>query len=266
MNAEISILTSFAAGLFSFVSPCVLPLLSSYFMFIAGAAADGANTAGAAASRRRLAGLTVFFVLGFSFVFVLLSVLFYGVFNFFGGGFRQALNIAAGAAVILFGANMIFNFIPFLKFNSGAEGQCETCAPPQSRYTAKKSSIFDSLRKPLQNPPLKPRGFFGALFVGIAFGVGWTPCVSAFLGSILMLAGQSATLASGIIYLSAYSAGLGLPFIVTGMFWGSIAGALRRFRRVMPVLRIASGIFLIAIGLVILCGKSFALSAWLQRL
>ncbi|GMO15576.1 MAG: cytochrome c biogenesis CcdA family protein [Spirochaetaceae bacterium] len=250
MDNNISIITAFVAGVLSFASPCVLPVLSGYFMFIAG------NNAGAKHSNRLLAWQTLIFVLGFSIVFVLLSVLVYGIFSF-AGAWRRVINIAAGAVVIVIGLNIIFNFIPFLKFNS-SEGVCETCVSKGSVLAIKRDSIL--------HPARRPHGVLGALLVGMAFGLSWTPCVGAFLGSILLLAGQSGSAALSGIYLAVYSAGLGLPFVLAGIFWGKITGFLGRFRRIMPVLRIVSGVFLTGTGVIMILGKFFLINAWLQAL
>ncbi|GHV76544.1 cytochrome C biogenesis protein CcdA [Spirochaetia bacterium] len=239
MDSNLSIVTAFIAGLLSFLSPCVLPLLSTYLVFISG------NHAGETLVRRRtLVVDTLFFILGFTLVFVIISLLLYG-FIVVIGGFTKILSIIAGSIVCILGVNFIFNFIPFLKYS--VEKTCETCTP--------KHSILASTGTSLLHPFL----------VGVAFGAGWTPCVGTFLGSILLLAGQSGTMALSAVYLVVYSAGLGLPFLFAAFFWGKLLGVIAKIERAMTVIRIISGIFLIAVGLLMIFGRFFYLNAFFQK-
>ncbi|MDR2509945.1 MAG: cytochrome c biogenesis CcdA family protein [Spirochaetaceae bacterium] len=247
MDSNISIITALTAGVLSFASPCVLPLLSSYLFFISG---SGAQNAGI---KHRLA-TTLFFVLGFSVVFILLSVLLYGVFMFV-GAFTKALNIIAGLVVVLLGVNIIFPFIPFLKYDDRSE-RCETCAPKHSVLAARRGS-------PL-HPESRPRSGAGSFIVGLAFGATWTPCVGAFLGSVLLMASQSGAMAEAVFYLAVYSVGFGLPFLLASLFWGALMNALAKLRRAMPVIRIVSGVFLVSAGALMLAGKFPLINALLN--
>ena len=274
---NISIISAFAAGLLSFLSPCVLPLLSSYLMFISGGrigeggSSRGGTTGGivdlttggvgradsgteAGGVQKRILISTLFFVLGFSLVFVVLSIVLYGILEF-AGGVSKIISIVSGSIIIIFGLNFIFNFIPFLKFETG-EGTCENCAPrgPASKFFSAK------------NFSLASKGvILGPFLIGLAFGSGWTPCVGAFLGSVLLMAGQTETLAVSALYLCAYSAGLGLPFFIASIFWGRILGFLARIKRVLPVIRITSAVFLISIGLLMIFGRFILLNAFFQK-
>jgi cytochrome c-type biogenesis protein len=105
----------------------------------------------------------------------------------------------------------------------------------------------------------------GPFLVGIAFGAGWTPCVGTFLGSILLLASQSGKMALSAVYLAAYSAGLGLPFLLAAFFWGKLLGLIAHITRAMTAIRIISGIFLIAVGLLMIFGRFFYLNAFFQK-
>ncbi|GHV75117.1 cytochrome C biogenesis protein CcdA [Spirochaetia bacterium] len=244
-----SIITAFIAGLLSFLSPCVLPLLSTYLVFISG------NHAGEALVRRRtLIVDTLFFILGFTLVFVAISLLLYG-FIIVIGGFTKTLGIIAGSIVCILGVNFLFNFIPFLKYSR--EETCDTCTP--------KHSILASTDASILHPAKRPKGILGPFLVGIAFGAGWTPCVGTFLGSILLLAGQSGTMALSALYLAVYSAGLGLPFLLAAFFWGKLLGGIARIKRAMTAIRIISGIFLIAVGLLMIFGRFFYLNAFFQK-
>jgi cytochrome c-type biogenesis protein len=259
MDSDISILAAFAAGLLSFVSPCVLPLLSSYLIFISGSnAKDAPETAAPGLFSKQQLNLTLstlFFVLGFSLVFILLSIVVYG-FIVFLGGVNRVLNIIAGGLVILLGLNILFNFIPFLKYDDKSAA-CETCTPEHSILSAKPDSLL--------HPASRPKGFFGCFIVGIAFGAGWTPCVGTFLGTILLMASQSGQMARSAVYLGVYSLGLGVPFIVASFFWGALLEHLYKIRRILPSVRIISGIFLIIIGLLMAFGRFFVLNAFFLK-
>ncbi|MDR2521228.1 MAG: cytochrome c biogenesis protein CcdA [Spirochaetaceae bacterium] len=269
MDSNISIVTAFFAGILSFLSPCVLPLLSSYLMFISGSVKlDGVKFDGTRPGSRRGTGAhpdigaqrvsvlldTLAFVAGFTVVFVALSALLYSAL-FFLSGFSRILNIASGALVIVLGLNFIFGFIPLLKYDASGK-PCETCAPDRGIFAPKKGASAVGKRM---------RGRGGAFLVGLAFGAGWTPCVGAFLGSVLLLASQTETLAIALACLAAYSAGLGLPFLVSGFFWSAILEKTSRFQRFAPALKLASGIFLVCTGLLIALGRFTLLNAWLQK-
>jgi cytochrome c-type biogenesis protein len=253
METNISVFTAFAAGLLSFASPCVLPLLSGYLVFISGTGNGGGEETGAAAklfpfSKRQLRVVvsTLFFVLGFSAVFVLLSVIMYGFIMFVGGAGR-VLNIVSGGLIMVLGLNILFNFIPFLKYDDKS-AVCETCAP----------------KHPFLRPSKRPRGFPGSFIAGLAFGAGWTPCVGAFLGSILLMASQSGKLALSALYLAVYAAGLGLPFLIAAFFWNALMDRIRKARRILPFIRIISGLFLVATGLLMALGRFLLLNGFIQ--
>ncbi|MDR3192307.1 MAG: cytochrome c biogenesis protein CcdA [Treponema sp.] len=260
MDARVSVLSAFAAGILSFVSPCVLPLLSSYLFFISGLnAGETFEDSGKAKpfSRQRLTIIvsTLFFIAGFSVVFTALSVLAYG-FIFLLGGAKRIVSVIAGFLVIVLGFNILFNFIPFLKYDDSGD-RCAGCTPEHSILAAGEGSVL--------HPASRRGGFLGPFLFGLAFGAGWTPCVGVFLGSVLLMAGQSETLGLSVFYLAVYSAGLGLPFLVTGFFWSAVLRRLHKFARLMPALKTVSGIFLILIGLAMASGRLTALNAFFSR-
>ena len=259
MEQNISLAAAFVAGLLSFVSPCVLPLLSSYLLFISGNkmnmhAPDGEKKSFFSKDSREIVISTFFFVLGFSCVFIILSVVLSSLF-FFLGGIQKILNIIAGCIVVILGANILFNFIPFLKYDDSSD-RCETCMPRHSILSAKCNSIV--------HPSRRPHGVPGSFLAGLAFGAGWTPCVGAFLGSILLMASQSGQMINSVIYLAVYSAGLALPFLIASFFWGVLIDYISKIRRILPVVRIVSGVFLIAVGVLMLSGRFRLLSGLLQ--
>jgi cytochrome c-type biogenesis protein len=277
METNISLFTAFVAGLLSFASPCVLPLLSGYLVFISGTgtgngeetAADtgpahprresrrAAPYAALAAPPRQVVVSTLFFVLGFSAVFVLLSVIMYGFIAFVGGAGR-ILNIVSGGLIIVLGLNILFNFIPFLKYDDKSDS-CETCTPKHSLLAAQAAKEGSFL-----HPSRRPRGFPGSFIAGLAFGAGWTPCVGAFLGSILLMASQSGKLALSALYLAVYAAGLGLPFLIAAFFWNALMDRIRKARQILPFIRIISGLFLIATGLLMALGRFLLLNGFIQ--
>jgi cytochrome c-type biogenesis protein len=221
----------------SFLSPCILPLIPSYLSLIGGVSVQELGER----SRSKVFLRTLLFVLGFSAVFIALGVLFSGTGGFFTGA-TQIVNIVAGTLVILLGLNFIFNFWKFLNFE-------------------KRMHIRSS-----------PSGWLGALLLGMAFGAGWTPCVGPILASILFLAGSNARVLHGTLLLAVYSFGLGLPFLLAGLFFSQFLGARERMKRHFNTLRIISGAFLVFIGLLIALGRLqrfniflFRLAGWLEK-
>jgi cytochrome c-type biogenesis protein len=254
MAGDLSILAAFIAGLLSFLSPCVLPLIPSYLGFLSGSEADalsayrddGRGKAGLPppSFHRRLVFSTLCFIAGFSAVFVFLNILVAGSVLLL-GGLNRVINIAAGVLVIILGLNMLFDFIPFLNY--------------EKRFHLTK----------------RPRRFPGFFAAGLAFGAGWTPCVGPILGSILVMAGSEGSLPRSILYLAVYSLGLGLPFLLSALLWGSCLAGLAKTRRFLPVIKTASGLLIIAIGVAITLGSygsfaglfmraGFALGAWAE--
>ncbi len=230
MTANLHLSLAFLAGLLSFLSPCILPLIPSYLSFIGGISLLELQ-------RNRTMRLsiflqTLFFVLGFSVVFITLGVLFSSTGGILSNAV-QLVNIIAGAVVILLGFNFIFDFW----------------------------KIFNREKRVHINR--KPGGFLGSILLGMAFGGGWTPCVGPILASILILAGSSGKMLSGIFLLIAYSAGLGLPFLLAGLFFSQFARQMEKIKPHLNRIRIASGIFLIMIGILILLGRLQRLNIFL---
>ncbi|MHB9154227.1 MAG: cytochrome c biogenesis CcdA family protein [Endomicrobiales bacterium] len=217
---EFPLLASFIAGILTFVSPCVLPLIPAYLSFITGASLDELKAGGN--PFRHTFFNALFFVLGFSAVFVLLgaSASFLGSLLF---EKKEFLRYAGGAVVILFGLHVAGVIrIPFL-------------------YHEKKMKIGKL-----------HLGHAGPFLIGIAFAVGWTPCVGPILSSLLILASTQETVYRGILLLSVYSLGMGIPFLLTALF---INGTLRLFSRVKKYYRfieVFSGAVLVAVGLLLI--------------
>lgn len=226
MSEIFKIFTSFGAGLLSFFSPCILPLIPVYICFITGISSEElGNLSNKDLKKRKLILTeTILFVLGFSLIFVLMgaSASFLGTYLFTK---QKIIRIIGGIIVILFGLHIsgLFN-IKFLQYE-------------------KKLHLKS-----------KPANKFGSFLVGSAFGIGWTPCVGPILGSILMLAANDATLSKGILLLSFYSLGLALPFLLLSIGIGKALVLLSRIKRHFRLISIISGILLSAIGVWIIIG------------
>jgi len=229
--AVLGFMVAFIAGLLSFLSPCVLPLVPSYVGFITG------MTLPEVTGRRR-AALThaLLFVAGFSLVFVLLGAS--------ATALGRALNYyqvwlqrVGGVLIILFGLLCLGVF--------------------------KVNLLNQERRVHLER---KPVGYLGSLLVGMAFAAGWTPCIGPVLGGILGLAATSSDVTRGMQLLAAYSAGLALPFLVAAVAVESFLDWFQRFRRFLPWVMRVSGVMLIVVGVLLVTGEFTRLAGWLQGL
>ena len=199
MTGDISMLLAFTAGLLSFLSPCVLPLIPSYLGILGGLGGRSLDH-----SRSGLAWVAAGFILGFSVVFISLGILISTTFFFMGGALIY-INWIAGIVVIVLGLNIIFDFLSFLNYEKRPFLKKLPCA--EKREQAAFWSILGAI-------PF-------AFIAGAAFGVGWTPCIGPVLTSILLMAGQSGKIGSAVCYLALYSAGLGIPFLLAALFFDS---------------------------------------------
>jgi cytochrome c-type biogenesis protein len=229
--AALGFLVAFVAGLLSFLSPCVLPLVPSYVGFITG------MTLPELTGRRR-AALThaLLFVAGFSLVFVLLGATATAVgraLNYY----QVWLQRVGGVLIILFGLLCLGGF--------------------------KVGLLTGERRIHLER---KPVGYLGSLLVGMAFAAGWTPCIGPVLGGILGLAATSNDVTRGMQLLAAYSAGLALPFLVAAVAVESFLDWFQRFRRFLPWVMRVSGVMLIVVGVLLVTGEFTRLAGWLQGL
>ncbi len=225
----LGIAAALLAGAISFVSPCVLPLVPGYISYIAGRSV----TTETPPSRAQVVGLSLFFVLGFSTIFILLGA------SATAAGqallrWRYELNLVGGAIVILFGLFMI-----------GA---------------ARIAALERDLRFRFE---FAGGGPVGSYVLGLAFGFGWTPCIGPILGAILTASAASSTVEQGVMLLAVYSAGLGVPFLVVAGFADALAGKLRRLGRIGRRLHQAAGVVMVLMGTAMITGQITALSYWL---
>ena len=233
MSDHLSILIAFGAGLLSFLSPCVLPLIPSYLCILGGTSVDTGTLRDGKLKPRLVAG-TVSFILGFSAVFIVLSIVFAATFSLMGGVSRY-INWISGAIVIVLGLNILLNFLPFLN------------------------------REKRFHPRALPHGAAGNFLAGAAFGAGWTPCVGPVLGSILLLASQNGGIPRAALYLSAYSAGLGIPFLLASLFFNAFMKTSEKLRARLPLIQRISGALLVVIGVLIVTGRYQALNTLAAR-
>jgi cytochrome c-type biogenesis protein len=235
LTAQIGIAAAFGAGLLSFLSPCVLPLIPGYLSFMTGLSAQELSESERPLSRVLVPALL--FVAGFTIVFVAFGAS-ASVLGQLVLGQRVLIERVAGIALVVFGVLMLGVIrVPWL---------------------------YGEARMDLQ----KSRGFGrgAALVMGMAFAAGWTPCVGPILGAILALAGSTANVASGAILLLVYSLGLGVPFIAVALLFGRLGGALKWVSRHTVLLNRIAGVTLILLGIVIFTGRMGALGTWLNRL
>lgn len=232
MNTNISILVAFGAGLLSFLSPCVLPLIPGYLSFISGRSGQEIRSGEAKAG---IFFRTLFFVAGFTVVFIGLGLVFSGGGMLFAGRATRMITTIAGGIIILFGLNMIFDFIKIL--NREVRTQVSS----------------------------KPAGAAGSFIVGMAFGAGWTPCIGPILASILLVASRSGRAPEAIVLLGSYSAGLALPFLLAGLFFERMSPIMNWFKKRGREVRIVSGVLLVALGLAMSFGRLTALNGMFVR-
>jgi cytochrome c-type biogenesis protein len=232
MGESLGVLVALTAGLFSFLSPCVLPLFPSYLSFITGMSlADLAGELTQAARRRVLLNALAF-VLGFSVVFVALGASFSAI----GQALlehRDWIRRAGGALIVVFGL-----------------------------YIAGALKISAFGRTTQWRIREKPAGYLGSFAVGLTFAVGWTPCVGPILGGILTLASTAETLQRGIGLLIAYSAGLGIPFLVSALALQSFLRLFKRYRPFIPVVERAAGVIMVAVGVLVFTNYYVVLNSW----
>ena len=232
MTGSLGVAVAFSAGLFSFLSPCVLPLFPSYVSFITGMSVGDLTADLTGATRRRVLLHAVAFVLGFSLVFVGLGASFSAAGQFL-LDYRDLIRRIGGVLIVVFGL-YIAGVLRVGVFGRTAQFQ---------------------LRE-------KPAGYLGSLAVGITFAIGWTPCVGPILGAILSLAGTAETVQRGIGLLMAYSAGLGVPFLLSALALGSFLRFFKRYRPFIPIMERAAGVLLVIVGVLVFTNYYVVLNSW----
>jgi cytochrome c-type biogenesis protein len=239
-TADITYWIAFTAGVLSFVSPCVLPLIPSYLTYITGLSFKQLDEAHPSAKVRVTVLLhSLCFVIGFSVVFVLLGAVAGVASSKFQTHLREGLEWVeklGGLLIFLFGVHMtgLFHF----------------------------GVLLGEKRVQLHK---KPSGYFGTLLVGLAFAAGWTPCIGPILASILMIAATSGQVGKGVGLLSVYSLGLGVPFLISGLLFHQFLVAFNRFRKYIRLVEIGTGVMLMAVGLMLMFNLMGQLTMYLYQ-
>jgi len=234
MASNVTLSAAAAAGLLSFLSPCVLPLVPPYLTFIAGTTIEDVAYERVARARRDVFLAAVLFVLGFSTVFVALGA----TASVFGQVLRAhiaTLSLVAGLAIILMGFHFLGVFrLAFL-------------------YREKRVEVA------------KPLGLWGAYVMGLAFAFGWTPCIGPILAAILAIAASEHTTLRGAGLLAVYSLGLGVPFLLAAALLEPFVGFLKKFRAHFGIVERVVGVLLIATGIDFLTGAMQNFSFWILQ-
>ena len=230
---NVSVFTAFIAGLVSFLSPCVLPLVPGYISIISGASLEQLKAREKDSSLFRTVLLnSIMFIIGFSITFILLGASATWIGQILLSKMRL-LGQIAGLILIAFGIHLT----GLVKINA-----------------LYKDKRFHNLEK--------PRGLLGALVLGLAFAFGWTPCIGPILAGIMTIASTKQTVTEGMFLLGTYSAGLGIPFLLTSLALNKFLAFYGRFKKHFHAVEVASGILVIAIGVLILTGSLSRLATW----
>lgn len=233
MTHDVSISAALIAGIVSFLSPCVLPLVPPYLIYLTGQTIEHvADNETVSASRRAVTMSAVLFVLGFSTVFVALGT----SASLIGGLIRAwsaEFSIVAGIVIIVMG----LHFLGLMRIGF--------------------------LMREGRLPIPKPVGLWGAYVMGLAFAFGWTPCIGPILAAILSMAAAEATIARGAGLLAVYSAGLGIPFLLAAVMFEQFSWVFARFKRHLVNVERAMGVLLVIAGIGFLTGSVSTISVWL---
>lgn len=234
---KVSLLMAFSAGLLSFLSPCVLPVIPSYVSYITGLSLEDLTGGQDRGSIRKITITnSLFFIAGFSFIFVMLgaSSSFLGRFL---SDYQETISKVGGAMIVIFGLYIAGVLrIGFLSRDK---------------------------RLHLQN---KPAGLLGTFLVGAAFAAGWTPCIGPVLGSILIYASTTDSVATGMGLLSVYALGLGIPFLITSITINTALSYFKRINQYMRVISVVTGLLLVVVGSLLFTGDFSRLTQYMLKI
>jgi len=235
--SNITFVGAFIAGLLSFLSPCVLPLIPSFITYITGISFTELQADHPTHEvRRRTILHTLLFILGFTFIFVMLGASASLIGNFL-QSHMHGLRKIGGILIILFGVHLS-GVLP-IHFLLG-----------DKRFVVKN----------------RPAGYIGSFLIGVAFAAGWTPCIGPILASILMVAATEDTVWQGIALLLTYSLGLGIPFFLSALALHQFLVVFNRFKKYIRMFEITTGIFLIIVGVLVFTNSLTMLQGWAERI
>ncbi len=231
-EVEVGVFIAFTAGIFSFLSPCVLPLVPSYLTFVTGMSLEDLQEG---VDRKTTFAHSLLFVVGFSSIFIML-----GASASFLGQFFRAYEVwitrIGGVVIVLLGIHLA--------------------------GVLRMTSLLREKRLHLND---KPAGYLGTLGVGVAFGAGWTPCIGPALGAILTYGMAQETMWAGVGLLTVYSLGLAIPFLLASLALDWFLQTFQKFRAWIPLVEKASGVLLILLGILLLTGQFTLLASWLSQ-
>jgi cytochrome c-type biogenesis protein len=232
---DITLVGAFLAGILSFLSPCVLPLVPSFLTYLTGLTfSDLQAEHPSHLVRKRLMAHSLLFIGGFTLIFVLLGA----SATFLGSFLRENMAImrkVGAILIILFGLH-VCGLLPI-------------------------NLLLGEKRINIRN---KPAGYLGSMLVGVTFAAGWTPCIGPILASILMVAAAESTVYHGIVLLLVYSLGLGIPFFLSALAIHRFLGLFNRFKKYIRIFEIITGILLIIVGILIFTDKLSALQRYIS--
>ena len=221
-NESVSYIVAFTAGILTYLSPCLLPLIPSFVAYIAGVSTSDLKGDNIGADiRKKTIVHSLLFILGFSVVFILLGL----TATYIGKAlfqYQKAIRITGGVLIIIFGLYLT----GLLRLDFLVKER-------KFKYTTKGAS------------------FLGSFFVGVTFAAAWTPCAGPILGSILVLAGTKASIADGAKLLTVYSLGIGVPFFITALVVNSFLEYFNRFKKLISAINVVGGVFLIIVGVLV---------------
>ncbi|WNF37575.1 cytochrome c biogenesis CcdA family protein [Bacillaceae bacterium IKA-2] len=221
------------AGIVSFLSPCIFPLVPAYLAQLTGTSISNNQLN---ADRKIIISRSIGFIIGFTIIFMLLGA----SSTAFGQLFmknRELLEKLGGIVIVVLGLQMygVFSFKMLMS------------------------------EKRLQSKPKKSTSFFGSVGFGLIFGAGWSPCIGLVLSSILILAAQSGSMASGMFLLFVYSIGLGIPFLIVALLFSKSLNKIKKISKYLPLIQKGSGIIMIILGILLYTGLFARISGWLAQ-
>jgi cytochrome c-type biogenesis protein len=246
--SPLGVLVAFGAGVISFLSPCVLPLVPGYLSMVSGLSVADLGERSSGRPVRRLVRDIVLFVAGFTLVFVALGAAASGVGHLLGAHKRE-LTVASGVVVVVLGTVLLIGSLPAALWAR---------VGPLPRSVA--ARLLSERRLPVDLDAC------AAPVLGMAFGFAWTPCIGPVLGAVTALAASKGTLVGGVVLLFAYSLGLGVPFVLTGLAFGRLTSLYARAKPRLAMVNLVGGAILVAFGALLVAGQLGWLASETQQL